>query len=241
MNPFDFTIFHFLNSFAHRDYTFDLVITHLMCSGLTTGAVIMGLYWTAWEVEGRDSPEKREVLLSGLFVSIFSIFVARLFAVTLPFRVRPMDNPDTGARIPYGVIPERLINWSSFPSDHAVLFICLAAILWMVSRRLGTVALLHAILVVDLPRIYSGVHYPTDILAGTALGIAMASLVQIRRLRSALASPIVRWRETHPNLFHICFFLCIFEVAELFDTVRSVGSYAIRAMHLVAVASKLVH
>ena len=241
MNPFDLTIFHFLNSFAQRSQTVDLVITHLMESGLTTGAVIMGLYWTAWEVEGKDNPEKREILLSGLFVSIFSIFVARFFALTLPFRVRPMNDPDSGARIVQGITPEHLINWSSFPSDHATLFICLAAVLWMVSRRLGTIAILHALLVVDLPRIYAGVHYTTDILAGTVLGIAVASLVQIRRLRSALASPVVSWKEAYPNLFHICFFLCIFEIAELFDTVRSVGSYAIRAMHLTHIASRFVH
>jgi len=232
MNSFDLAIFHLLNSFAHRSYTFDLIVVRTMENGLTTGAVIVALFWAAWEIEGASNPEKREILLSGLFVSIFSIFVARVFALTLPFRVRPLHNPDIGFRLPYEMKPEILINWSSFPSDHATLFICLAVVLWMVSRRLGVIAFVYVLLVIDLPRIYAGVHYPTDILAGSVLGLAMAALVKLPKVRAAIALPAIQWKNSYPLLFHCAFFLCAFEIGELFATVRDFGSYAMHAAHI---------
>lgn len=241
MNSFDLWIFHFLNSFAHRNQTVDLVISHLMDGGLTTGAVVIALFWAAWEVEGKEKPEKREILLSGLFVSILSILVARFLALSLPFRVRPLNNPDLHARIIYGGSPQHLISWSSFPSDHATLFACLAVVLWTVSRRLGWIAFLHALLVVDIPRIYAGVHYPSDILVGTLIGVAMALFVLIPKFRSFFASPAMHWKECYPTVFQVCLFLCTFEIAELFDTVRSIGTYAIHIMHAGHLASRFTH
>jgi undecaprenyl-diphosphatase len=212
-----------------------------MDSGLTTGAVVIALFWAAWEVDGKKESEKREVLLSGLFVSILSIFVARFLALSFPFRIRPINVPDLHARTVYGVSSEHLINWSSFPSDHATLFACLAAVLWMVSRRLGAVAFLHALLVIDIPRIYAGVHYATDILVGTLIGIAMALLVQLPKFRSFFATPVMHWKESYPTLFQIGLFLCTFEIAEMFDTMRSIGTYAIHFAHARHLASWFTH
>jgi hypothetical protein len=59
-----------------------------------------------------------------------------------------------------------LSGWSSFPSDHACLFFALATGLCLISPVIGGLALLHASLIVSLPRIYLGLHYPTDVLAG---------------------------------------------------------------------------
>jgi undecaprenyl-diphosphatase len=230
MNFFDLSIFHFLNSFAHRSYAFDVLLIRTMESGLTTGAVIVALFWAAWEIEGKSNPEKREILLFGLLATVFSIVVARGLALTLPFRLRPLHNPDIGYRLPYSLQPDILINWSSFPSDHATTYLCLAGILWMVSRRLGAIAVLYALLVIDLPRIYAGIHYPTDILAGGVIGLAVASLALLPKLRAAVAAPVMHWKESHPLLFHCCFFLCLFEIGELFATVRNFGTLAIHAV-----------
>lgn len=73
---------------------------------------------------------------------------------------------------------------ASFPSGHAMLsavvYLTLGALLVpLVARRLKiyvlTIALLLT-LVVGLSRIYMGVHYPTDILAGWVAGLAWATL-----------------------------------------------------------------
>lgn len=61
----------------------------------------------------------------------------------------------------------------SFPSDHAVLAGAVAAGLWLVSRRLGAVATVAALLMA-FARVYVAAHYPHDVLAGLALGAAVA-------------------------------------------------------------------
>ena len=59
----------------------------------------------------------------------------------------------------------------SFPSDHSVMAGAIAAGLWLVSRRLGIVATVAA-LVMGFARVYIAAHYPHDVLAGLALGAA---------------------------------------------------------------------
>ena len=73
-----------------------------------------------------------------------------------------------------------------FPSDHAVMAGAATVGLWLVSRRLGGVAALAAV-VMGFARVYVGAHYPQDVLAGFALG-ALVSL-----LGYAAARPILRW------------------------------------------------
>jgi len=81
---------------------------------------------------------------------------------------------------------------SSFPSSHATVSaaVCLGAALLLAQDRTdplfktfaAAMALVFAALV-GASRVYLGVHWPTDILAGWALGVAWASLcwVALRR------------------------------------------------------------
>lgn len=59
----------------------------------------------------------------------------------------------------------------SFPSDHAVISFTLATALWMqLTPQAGLVAVALAALV-SVARVICGVHYPSDVAAGIALGI----------------------------------------------------------------------
>lgn len=60
-----------------------------------------------------------------------------------------------------------------FPSDHATAAGAVAAALCFVSWRLGIVAWLAA-LILAFSRVYVGVHFPQDVVAGLALGAAVA-------------------------------------------------------------------
>lgn len=75
----------------------------------------------------------------------------------------------------------------SFASDHATLVAAVAVGLFLISRRLGAVALGIA-LVQGFARVYMGVHYPTDVIGGFALGTATALL--LAPLAMALLTPL---------------------------------------------------
>ena len=62
---------------------------------------------------------------------------------------------------------------AGFPSDHATASFAIATAILLRNRRGGIVALVLAT-VLALTRVAIGVHYPTDVLAGAALGAATA-------------------------------------------------------------------
>ncbi len=67
------------------------------------------------------------------------------------------------------------VGWA-FPSAHMTLFFALATAVWYADRKWGTWYLLLAA-VMGVARIYVGVHWPLDVLAGAAIGAASAVLV----------------------------------------------------------------
>ncbi len=68
------------------------------------------------------------------------------------------------------------VRSNSFPSSHASNVFGAAALFWLVRGRRWLWGFLVAALV-GLSRIYVGVHYPSDVLAGALLGMLCAGLV----------------------------------------------------------------
>ncbi|MER5810929.1 phosphatase PAP2 family protein [Streptomyces sp. NPDC002033] len=83
-------------------------------------------------------------------------------------------------------------DWS-FPSNHAAIAGAAAVALLYVSRRLGAVAVVAAVLMAA-SRVWVGVHYPHDVLAGLAVGALVAFVCGrvVRRRQSALADRLGR-------------------------------------------------
>ena len=76
---------------------------------------------------------------------------------------------------------------SSFPSGHAATSFACALVLARFAPRL-TIPLFVLAALIAFSRVYVGVHYPFDVLAGTVLGLALATalpmlLVALRRSR----------------------------------------------------------
>ncbi len=63
----------------------------------------------------------------------------------------------------------------SIPSDHATAVGAVAVGLWISDRPLGRITVILAILMA-FTRVYVGAHYPSDVLAGLALGGLVAAL-----------------------------------------------------------------
>ena len=100
--------------------------------------------------------------------------VATLAADTVSFgvkdlvqRTRPFDAHPV-------IHPLYAVHSSSFPAGHAATAFAGAVLLSCVAVRLAPLFLGLAV-VIGFSRVYDGVHYPTDVLAGAAIGALVGS------------------------------------------------------------------
>ena len=138
------------------------------------------------------------------------------------------------ADVPLPVDPETLNTFSSFPSDHAMLFFALSVPLWRRAAWLGVAAMLWTALVICLPRIYLGYHYPSDVLAGAILGVICMLLLSALARRTRLPDQAVRLADQRPAAFYAVAFIVCFELATLFADARHLllDVYAVARMML---------
>lgn len=112
-----------------------------------------------------------------VFLAIGSGLVARFIVKTgiLFFWQRPR---------PYIELPwiQKLIpmfsfdSFQSFPSGHALFFFAASTIVFLYHKKWG-MGFLSASVLMGLARIFVGVHWPSDIVAGALLGIATALVI----------------------------------------------------------------
>ena len=63
-------------------------------------------------------------------------------------------------------------NWS-FPSGHATFFFAVATAIYLYNKKWGIFFFIAAILMA-VSRVIAGIHYPSDIIGGALIGIAVA-------------------------------------------------------------------
>jgi membrane-associated phospholipid phosphatase len=80
----------------------------------------------------------------------------------------------------------------SFPSDHASFGFAVAVALVCVNRRIGMAALLIAAFLA-FSRVYTGEHYPGDVVVGALVGGLVAfAAVQLRPVIFPRLAPLLR-------------------------------------------------
>jgi undecaprenyl-diphosphatase len=115
-----------------------------------------------------------------------------------------------------------LEGWSSFPSDNAVLFFTLSTGLLFISRKIGVFALAYTMLFICFPKVYLGLHYPTDIIGGAIIGMSIAWLGNLSIIRGRISQPVLYWAQSKPSSFYPLFFLVTYQIVDMFDNSRAI-------------------
>jgi undecaprenyl-diphosphatase len=223
MNIFDTGIINFLNDPSHRFLIIDKFMMSVVDYQLLKGGIVFAVIWGLWfkcTDEGKQK-SNREQIVATIISCFFYLYLTRCLAFVLPFRVRPIYNPDIHFIAPSEWIPIHYADWSSFPSDHAALFFSLATGILLINKSIGIIVSLYIFFIVCFPRIYLGLHYPTDILAGMLLGIGVCLALNVKKIRCYITKPVMCPMKKAPGLYYACFFLLTFEMGNLFWNVRT--------------------
>jgi len=223
-HDFDLWVIGFLNQFSQRSHLLDESVEFLSGCNLLKGGVIIALLWWVWFKNEPHQARVREHVTATLVGCIIAMVVARAVAIATPLRLRPLHEESLNFLLPFGMEPRTMDGWSSFPSDHAALFFALSFGLLFASKRIGAIALAHTFIFIAIPRMYLGLHYPTDILAGAAIGATAAVVANVYLVRQNAISPISRWATSKPEIFYPLFFVFSYQIADLFTSVRSLAA-----------------
>jgi len=227
MNGFDTAIQTFLTQIVLNS-----LLNHAIrvVAGLYTfkGFVLVPILWWIWFQPSEQREWRREMVVATIMSGLLALATGRLLAHALPFRVRPIYNPELHLQFPSADLREATLRtWSSFPSDHAMLWMSVATGIFLVWRGVGLLALLYTAIFTCLPRAYLGFHYPTDLLAGAAIGIAITYVMTRNRVRTWYAVPVLRSIQRFPGPCYTLAFLLCFELItqfeELLQLVQSVS------------------
>ena len=159
-----------------------MLLAAVLAVGINDGLVCR----TLKDMVGRPRPNDT---VSGVRTIDLARATPRLLAVGLPLRVKISDvkkPPNRG---------------KSFPSSHAANCFALATVISVFYRRRGWIAFVPAVLVA-LSRMYVGVHWPSDVLAGCLIGIlcGLGSVFLLKTVWKRFAPAILpALHKSHPD------------------------------------------
>jgi undecaprenyl-diphosphatase len=144
-----------------------------------------GLVWLAIAIviSGFSRSHRRLWIQAGV-----AILLAQSISGALKIWI-PRDRPPLSRPVPAPLLESPSTH--SFPSGHATTSFACATLLALAVPRLRVPLFVLAALI-SFSRVYVGVHYPLDVLAGALLGVGIA--IALRRLAAALHRSAPRMR-----------------------------------------------
>lgn len=159
---FDFNLLSVLNSyFSIHGGILNKIFAEYLIYALPVILIIV------WFVLKDKKPALRALFSVILAWPILSLIIGKLVDRPRPFEV--------------GQIRELVFHRPSyaFPSDHAAALFAVAFSFWFSGyKKLATAIFIFA-LVISFFRVASGLHYPTDIIGGLAVGFVAAIIIQL--------------------------------------------------------------
>jgi undecaprenyl-diphosphatase len=161
----DHSLLHLLNTFfAHHDGVEDPLLAYSNASQLLFAGTLVALFVL---LPGARRHGARRIAVAAAASTAVALAIGALLSHLID-RARPFVADPGGVH----QFTHHAAD-AGFPSDHATASFAIATAILLRNRRWGIVAIALATLLA-LTRVAIGVHYPTDVLAGAALGSASA-------------------------------------------------------------------
>ncbi|MBI2450140.1 MAG: phosphatase PAP2 family protein [Candidatus Nealsonbacteria bacterium] len=102
-----------------------------------------------------------------IFQAFLASFIARFAVVELIRWLWPRPRPFIENHI--NLLIDK-VNQASFPSGHAAFFFALSFVVYKYNKKAGIWVFIASFLI-SIARVFAGVHWPSDILAGAIVGV----------------------------------------------------------------------
>lgn len=156
---FDVYIFQLINQFAGKWFWLDnLAIFFAEYFGYLLTALVFLFFWRKWKI---------------IFQAFFAAILARLIFVNFIRWLIPRTRPFVENNINLLLEPK---NTLAFPSGHAGFYFALSTIIYFYNKKIGVLFYLASFLI-SFARVFSGVHWLSDIIVGALVGIFSGYLV----------------------------------------------------------------
>lgn len=177
MRTVDWSVLHALNNFMFRhDGVEDPLLFYVNASEALFVATLAILFLVT---RGVAHAAWRRASVAAVLSAALGLAVGKVIS-ELVDRARPFVADPGGVHLFSGHAAD-----PGFPSDHATAAFAIAVAILLRKRGWGIAALVAAA-VLALGRVALGVHYPSDVLAGAALGSAAALVLWLPPLRSRI-------------------------------------------------------
>ncbi len=184
-SSFDLWFNAYLSSFIGKSRAFDLAVLggveHFILGGFWYGAFLF-LHWIRGNQAGN---ERSQGIILRIFLATMISILLMLGAAMLISHAPPASNPKLAGGYPPDMFSGGITN--SFPSYSTTLYTTIAVGSYALDRAAALFLGVGIVILIGLPRIYLGGHYPSDVIAGMVLGIAshfLARLYPEPRLRN---------------------------------------------------------
>jgi undecaprenyl-diphosphatase len=177
VRPVDWSVLHALNNFMYQHDGFeDPLLFYVNASEVLFVATLAVVFLAA---RGAAHAAWRRASVAAVLSAGLGLLAAKVIS-ELVDRARPFVADPHGVHLFSGHAAD-----PGFPSDHATAAFAIAVAIVLRKRAWGIAALVAAT-VLALGRVALGVHYPSDVLAGAALGSAAALALWAPPLRSRI-------------------------------------------------------
>jgi len=206
-----------LNSFAATHW----YVWELANDPLFRGFPVFFSLVALWHVD--DSRERRSRMLVGLLATCAAI----VLSLWMQFHLTTHTRPFLDQSIPLNIVePQWRLGWDrrgSFPSDTSTVFFALAAVIFVENRLVGLFCLLWVAVIIAVPRVIFGWHYPTDIVGSLVLGPACVLLFNtVPYLRTLFERTLILF-QSRMYIVHALVVIFLMEAFDSFLSLQKLG------------------
>jgi len=208
----NFHVLHWLFLLLPHNGTGDSLAQFLTLNALASTWIYAAVFYVYWRIEDEHRIWRRTRLLE--------IFIAFCLALLTTLAFRPWVGWPAPVLVPrfrelYPTYFWMNGNSNCFPSHSTLVYFIIAAGFWPFNRRLSALLMLLVLLLISLPRMYVGGHYPVDVIA--AILLAATAAWATRRICALPRVSLLLTRTVSKGLLvEVLLFLWLFELGDGF-------------------------